>query len=127
MYYIVESNKSFNQLTLDLHSSIVLHDFGVMHVHDLGNTLREKGFEFDEACKVFEVCSPSEAAKVLAIDIRLSLALPCRISVYTQQGKTKIGLIKPVQMLTALSKNSLLAALAKTVEERMIQIMDAAK
>jgi len=59
MYYIVESNKSFNQVILDLHSSIVLDDFGVMQIHDLGNTLREKGFEFEEECQVFEVCPPT--------------------------------------------------------------------
>ena len=53
---------------------------------------------------MFEVCNPGQAAKVLATDMRLNMALPCRISVYTEQGKTKIGLIKPVQMLAGLSQ-----------------------
>jgi len=113
MYYIVETNKSFTQASIDLESAVKNHGFGVMHTHDLGNTLRTKGISFDEECMVFEVCNPVQAAKVLASDMRLNMALPCRISVYTENGKTKIGLIKPVQMLSALSQDLALAEVAK--------------
>ncbi len=103
------------------------HGFGVLHVHDLGNTLRSKGQSFTEQCKVFEVCNPSQASKVLATDMRLNMALPCRISVFTDQGQTKIGLIKPVQMLSALSQDPTLVEVAKEVEEKTIQMVDEAK
>jgi uncharacterized protein (DUF302 family) len=127
MYYIVETNKSFSQAVEDLQSAVIHNGFGVMHVHDLGNTLRTKGLAFNEECKVFEVCNPVQASKVLAIDMRLNMALPCRISVYTEQGKTKIGLIKPVQMLSALSQDAVLAEVAQTVEEKTIKMVDEAK
>jgi uncharacterized protein (DUF302 family) len=103
------------------------HGFGVLHVHDLGTTLRSKGIAFDEECKVFEVCNPVQAAKVLATDMRLNMALPCRISVFTEKGETKIGLIKPVQMLSALSQDIALAQVAQEVEEKTIQMVDEAK
>jgi len=64
-----------------------------MYPIDLGATLRSKGLAFDEECKVFEVCNPGQAAKVLSIDMRLNMALSCRISVFTEKGKTKLGLI----------------------------------
>jgi len=127
MYYIVDTNKSFSQAATDLESAVIRNGFGVMHVHDLGNTLRTKGIAFDEECKVFEVCNPVQAAKVLSADMRLNMALPCRISVYTEKGKTKIGLIKPVQMLSALSKDVALAKVAKEVEEKTINMIDEAK
>ena len=95
MYYIVETDKSFDQASANLESAVKRHDFGVLHVHDLGITLRSKGIAFDEQCKVFEVCNPGQAAKVLSTDMRLNMALPCRISVFTEKGKTMIGLIKP--------------------------------
>ena len=95
MYYIVETDKSFDQASADLEAAVKRHGFGVMHVHDLGATLRSKGIAFDEHCKVFEVCNPGQAAKVLSTDMRLNMALPCRISVFTEKGKTMIGLIKP--------------------------------
>ena len=93
----------------------------------MGITLRSKGIEFDEQCKVFEVCNPGQAAKVLSIDMRLNMALPCRISVFTEKGKTKIGLIKPAQMLSALSQDAALVKVAKEVEEKTIQMVDDAK
>lgn|SRR5450830_355249 len=127
MYYIVETNKSFNQAATDLELAVISNGFGVLHIHDLGATLRSKGIAFDEECKVFEVCNPVQAAKVLTTDMRLNMALPCRISVYTEKGKTKIGLIKPLQMLSALSQNAALTDIAKEVEVKTINMVDEAK
>lgn len=127
MYYIAETNKSFSQAIADLESAVTRNGFGVMHIHDLGNTLRTKGIAFDEQCQVFEVCNPIQAAKVLSADMRLNMALPCRISVYTEQGKTKIGLIKPVQMLSALSDDATLATVASEVEDKVIKMVNEAK
>ena len=127
MYYIVETPKSFEQASTDLAAAVTRLGFGVLHIHDLGTTLRSKGIEFAEECKIFEVCNPVQAAKVLATDMRLNMALPCRISVFTEQGKTKIGLIKPVEMLSALSQNPVLMKVAKEVEDKTIAMVDAAK
>ena len=127
MYYIVESDKSFDQAVNDLDDAVKQHGFGVLHIHDLGNTLRSKGVEFKENCKVFEVCNPKQAAKVLATDMRLNMALPCRISVFTENNKTKIGLIKPEEMLSALSEDESLIDTAKEVEEKTKQMVNQAK
>jgi uncharacterized protein (DUF302 family) len=127
MYYIVETGKSFDQASADLDAAVKRHDFGVLYVHDLGSTLRSKGIAFDEQCKVFEVCNPKQAAKVLAADMRLNMALPCRISVFTEKGKTKIGLITPVKMLSALSQDPALVEVAREVEAKTIQMVDEAK
>ncbi len=127
MYYIVETDKSFDQASADLDSAVKRHEFGVLHVHDLGATLRSKGMAFDEQCKIFEVCNPAQATKVLATDMRLNMALPCRISVFTEKGKTKIGLIRPVEMLSALSQDAGLVQVAKEVENKTIQMVDEAK
>lgn len=127
MYYIVDTSKSFKQASTDLESAVLRHHFGVLHVHNLGVTLRSKGIAFDEECKILEVCNPAQAAKVLSIDMRLNMALPCRISVFTEKGQTKIGLIKPEQMLSALSQDPALIQVAKEVEEKTIQMIDEAK
>jgi len=127
MYYIVESSKTFEQAATDLDAAVKRNGFGVLHIHDLGNTLRSKGVAFAEQCKVFEVCNPAQAGKVLATDMRLNMALPCRISVYTEQGKTRIGMIKPVPMLAALSQDATLVQVAQEVEAKTRQMMDEAK
>ena len=127
MYYVVDTSKAFDRASADLESAVAKHGFGVLHIHDLGATLRSKGIEFTEECKVFEVCNPVQASKVLSTDMRLNMALPCRISVYTESGETKIGLIKPVPMLAALSQDATLATVAKEVEEKMIAMVNEAR
>ena len=127
MCYMIETDKSFDQASIDLESAVKRHNFGVLHVHDLGTTLRSKGIVFDEQCKIFEVCNPGQAAKLLSTDMRLNMALPCRISVFTEKGKTKIGLIKPGQMLSALSQDVALVDVAKEVEEQTIEMVEEAK
>ncbi len=127
MYYVVPSKKSFAQAAMDLEAAVLRHGFGVLHVHDLGATLRGKGVPFAEECKVFEVCNPAQAAKVLAADMRLNMALPCRISVYTENKETRIGLIKPVEMLAALSQDAGITKIAHEVEDATIKMVDEAK
>ena len=127
MYYLVESNKTFEQASTDLEAAVKRHEFGLLHIHDLGNTLRSKGIAFAENCRVFEVCNPGQANRVLATDMRLNMALPCRISVYTEQGKTKIGMIRPVPMLAALSQDASLVKIAREVEASTIKMIDESK
>ena len=127
MDYIVETDKSVEQAATDLDAAVQAHGFGVLHVHDLGTTLRSKGIAFEEQCKVFEVCNPGQAAKVLSADMRLNMALPCRISVFTDKGKTQIGLIKPAQMLASLSDEPALMQVSEEVEAKTMQMVDDAK
>ncbi|WP_108471036.1 DUF302 domain-containing protein [Rhodanobacter thiooxydans] len=127
MYYIVETSKTPEQAAADLAESVVRHGFGVLHVHDLGATLRSKGVAFGRECKVFEVCNPRQAASVLAADMRLNMALPCRVSVYTDAGKTWIGMIRPVPMLGMLSSDPALVATANEVEQVVTRIIDEAR
>ena len=127
MYHIVESGKPFEQAAADLEAAVKAGGFGVLYVHDLGNTLRSKGQPFTEQCRIFEVCNPMQAAKVLARDLRLNLALPCRISVYTEQGRTRIGLILPVEMLAGLTQDAALGPVAAEVEAALVGMVEAAR
>lgn len=127
MYYVVSTDKTFEEASTDLEIEVKNLGFGVLHIHDLGGTLRSKGVEFEENCRVFEVCNPVQAAKVLSVDMQLNMALPCRISVYTERGSTKIGLIKPAQMLSALSNDPALIEIANDVEGKTIQMIDNSK
>jgi len=127
MFYTVDTAKSFEQAAADLDAAVKRHGFGVLHVHDLGNTLRSKGLSFTENCRVFEVCNPAQAAKVLAADMQMNMALPCRISVYTEKGKTRIGMIKPTDMLAMLSQDPALGQVAREVDEKTTLMINEAK
>ena len=124
LFYVVESDKSFHEATVDLEAVVPRLGFVILQVHDLGETLRRKGIELDEDCRVFEICNFRQTARLLSIAMQLNLALPWRISVFTENGATRIGLIRPAPMLAALGENAGLSRLAKAIEEKLIQIVD---
>jgi len=125
--YIAETTKSPAQAVIDLQASVKQHGYGVLHIYDLRETLASKGFDLPNACHILEVCNPKQAAAVLAADMGMNIALPCRISVYQDGGKTLIGMVRPTELLASLSKSEDLRAIAEQVEKDTIQIIEAAK
>ena len=123
---VVNTKQTFEAACKALEAAIPNHGFGLLGIHDLGDTLRRKGIAFAEQCHIFEVCQPQQAARVLAADLRLNMALPCRLSVYTEAGATKIGMISPVAMLAGLSSEPELQVVAAEVEATTRAIIDTA-
>lgn len=123
---VVDSPQPFETVCRALAAAIPAHGFGLLTIHDLAETLRGKGLGFREECRIFEVCQPQQAARVLEADMALNMALPCRISVYTEAGQTKIGMVSPVAMLTALSSDPQLQMVAADVEATTRAIIDSA-
>lgn len=127
MKYIVESGKTVEQAVADFQTAAAHHKFGVLHIHDLQETLKKKGIDFPSACQILEICNPQNAKDVLTENIELNMALPCRVSVYSEKGKTKIGMIRPTAMLKALSDSPKLALIAKEVEDAIIAMIEETK
>lgn len=122
MFFEVESKKTIDQVCQDLEKAVVEHKFGVMTVHNLKETMKKKGVEFDRECRIFEVCNPHQAKKVLEKNMDLSTALPCRISVYTEGDKVKLATLRPTALVSQFNVPEL-QPVAKEVEETLIQIM----
>ena len=126
MKYIRETEKGVADALQDLQEAVANNGFGVLHIYDLKATLMNKGIELPEECHILEICNPKKAAEVLSADMSMNMALPCRVSIYTEGGKTKIGMIKPKAMLEMLSDSPALAQVAAEVEQTTIKIIDEA-
>jgi RNA polymerase-binding protein DksA len=124
MYYIVPTAKSVDDASRDLEAAVQKHAFGVLHVYDLKETLTRKGFPLEPQCRIYEVCNPQHASQVLQRDIRVNMALPCRISVFEDHGTTKIGTVLPAEILRALSHDRELATVAETVQATIKSIIE---
>lgn len=124
MFYIVESSKSFYEAGLDLPPVAQRLGFVVLNTRDIGDSLRGKGIDFDEECQVFDIFSYRFAEELLAINVEQCLALPWRISVYTDNGATKIGITRPSKLLGTLDDNVALARINAELEAKLILIVD---
>jgi uncharacterized protein (DUF302 family) len=125
MLYLVKSSKPLDQVTRDLEAAVTRNKFGVLGVHDLKAKMVEKGVPFAPECRIFEVCNPLQAKKVLEANLQISTALPCRISVYEQGGQTVLATIKPTAMIGLYSSPEL-KGVAGEVEVTLTRIMDEA-
>lgn len=101
------------------------HRFGILHIHDLKQTLESKGIHLGSECRVYDVCNPEAASRALCTDMRLSTVLPCRISVFSEGGGCTIAAVRPTSMLEATGLKDV-AALAKEVEREVLAIIDEA-
>ena len=122
MLHIVESRKPLDRVAKDLEDAVARHQFGVLGVHDLKAAMAKKGVDFGPDCRVFEICNPKQAKKVLEANLEISTALPCRISLYEEGGVRKLATIKPTTLIGLYSTPGL-KAVAKEVEATLEAIM----
>ena len=111
-----------DQIQEELEAFAARNRFGIIAVHDLQQTLRDKGVDLAMDCKIFEICNPHQAKKVLESDGALSTALPCRISVYGQEGNYNLATMLPTAMMQSFNKPEI-SAVAKEVEDVIVTMM----
>ena len=116
------TNKSVAEAAVALQAAVQANHFGVMQVHNLKETMVKKGVAFERECLIFEVCQPQQAKKVLDQNMSVSTALPCRISIYEEGGKTILATLKPTKLL-AMFNEPQLEGVAQEVEDTIVKIM----
>jgi len=121
----MQTDKSVGDTAAALQAAVIANHFGVMHVHNLQETMVKKGVEFSHQCLVFEVCQPQQAKRVLDANMSISTALPCRISVYEDGGTTMLATLQPTVLL-AMFKAPQLESVAHEVEATIVKIMQQA-
>lgn len=123
MLHKVITTKTIAELDIALRESAARHKFGIIAVHDLQQTLQNKGVNLTHPCLVYEVCNPQQAKKVLDADGALSAALPCRISVYQGAEGTFLATILPTAMMAMFDAPGL-EEVAQEVEDVVLSIME---
>lgn len=118
------TDKSFDVAVAAIEKKAAEKGFRVLHTHDVAATLAEKGFP-REPLKIIEVCSAKYASQVLNKDVKISLMLPCPISVYVQDGKTYVSTLLP-SSIAEFFPNAGIEGLAKEVEEIVLRIVEEA-
>src|SRR5674476_635700 len=123
----LSTDKTVSEAAAALKAAVEANRFGVIQVHNLKETMMRKGVEFARECLIFEVCQPQQAKKVLDENMSISTALPCRISIYEEGGKTMLATLKPTTLL-AMFNTPQLEGVAQEVEDTIVKIMkEAAK
>lgn len=123
MLFEVTSTKSLDEIGRSLEEAAARHKFGIIATHDLKETMKNKGVDFAGECRIYEVCNPHQAKKVLETDGSISTALPCRISVYRAGEQYRIATLLPTALMEMFHKPELepVAREVETVIKAMIE------
>ena len=123
--YTVDSAKAVDEAVAAIEKKSGEKGFRVLHIHDIGGLLTEKGFP-RAPLKIVEICQAKSASAVLAKDIRTALMLPCPISVYEKDGKTQISTFLPTAMVEFFPDANI-ASEAAAVERGVLEIIAEAR
>ena len=126
----VTSKKTFEEAVAAIEKKSAEKGFRVLHTHDVAATLAEKGFPREPLkivpLKIVEICNAKYASEVLNKDVKVSLMLPCPISVYVQGGKTYISTLLPSSIAEFFPRAGI-EKLASEVERIVLEILEEAK
>ncbi len=123
LLYIKTANGTIDEISERLEAAIQAHKFGVISIVDMNAKLKSKGVAFEPRCLIYEVCNPHRAKEVLESKLEISVALPCRISLYEENGEIKLATLRPTQVLGMFGDAGLLPV-AESVEADIISMMD---
>jgi uncharacterized protein (DUF302 family) len=121
--YERKTSGSVDEVGERLQAAAADHEFGVLGVVDIKAKMNEKGVEFGPACRIYEVCHPERAKRVLEKNLEISTALPCRISVYEEHGGVTVSTMLPTRMLDMFEEPAL-QPVAQSVEDDIKAIID---
>jgi uncharacterized protein (DUF302 family) len=119
------SNKSVQEVVDCLKEVCAKYKFGVQHIHNVTETLKSKGINLGNECQIVDICNPIVAQKFLSEDMSLSIIMPCKISVYSQDGETMIAMNSLVQLVDDINPD--LIDLAQETQETLLEIIDEVK
>ena len=122
--YTVETEKTVEEAVEAVVAKSKENGFGILHIHDVQATLAAKGI-FRDPMRIIEICNPKFANAVLEKDVKISLMLPCPISVYTQHGKTFVSTLRP-RIMGGFYPKAGIEGIANEVDRIVVRIVDEA-
>jgi uncharacterized protein (DUF302 family) len=125
MLYKETSQKSVQTIVEDIQNLVPDYKFGVLHIHNIKETLQKKGFEFEKECQILDICNPTIAQNILNIDMSISTIMPCKISVYEENNQTIIAMNSFTELIKEFNKE--LVETAKNTQETLLKIMKEVK
>ena len=123
--YTVTTSKDIGEAITAIEAKSKEKGFSVLHIHDVSSTLEAKGFH-REPLKIIEICNARYASEVLEKDVKISLMLPCPISVYQERGTTYISALRP-KVIADFYPESDIKTLADEVDQIVLSIVDESK
>jgi len=114
-------SNDFSTVCANLETSVPTHSMGIVAVHNLRESLAQKGVTLGHEAKVYEICNPKLAALMISTDPSVLTMLPCRVSVCQLEKEILVESLRPTA-LVELFNNEFMSKTAVTVEGYLMDV-----
>jgi len=106
--------------------------FAILNHYHFSKALRERGYSIDGELFVYDICNPSYGQSVVSKCIKLGCLVPCRISIYYENGKGSLHVLSFASLLKSLKETdeklaNELGSIMMDVDEVMRKILERTK
>lgn len=122
--YRKKVSMSFPAAMIAVKKQLVQAGFGILTEIDVQQTLKMKLQIDREPYIILGACNPPLAHRALQVEPEIGLFLPCNVIVYESDGAVIVSAIVP-SVAMGMIKNSSLVDIAKTVEDKLMRVIDA--
>ena len=123
--YTVTAEKSFDETVKAVERETKTAGFRVLYIHDVAETLKEKGFKI-EPFKIIELCNAKSAYAVLKADIKIGLCLPLQNKRLSERRKN-FHIRHEADYPSSIFPNAGLGSVPDEVDAIMRRIIDKSK
>jgi len=123
MIYKVETCKDINLVKDEIEEKAKEAGFGLLKTYEFKKILHDKGYPIEKDITVFEFCNPPGAQQALMHIAEISVYLPCRISVYEEDGVSKLATIGLEKIINALDVDNEFKSYMIILFENLKQVM----
>lgn len=123
MIYTTTTTKELETVKQELESKAKEVGFGVLNTYEFKHILESKGYPIDKDMTVFELCNPPGAQQALTYSAEISVYLPCRISVYQEDGLTTLSTIGLEEIANQFDKDARFSSFMNILFENLKKVM----
>ena len=99
--------------------------FGVLTEIDVQQTLKKKLDVDFRRYRILGACNPQFAHKALQHSLDVGMLMPCNVIVYeTDDGRTVVSAVDPMQTMAAAQGDPALRPLADAVQQKLKKVVD---
>ena len=123
MLIVLQTDKTVSEAAAALEMAVFSKQFGIVQSHNLTRARAGKGVEIAGECRILEVCPAAHARMALRSEMTAVAALPCRIAIYAEGGRTTLSTLRPT-VLMAMTGIPGLISLAHEIEASILHILN---
>ena len=122
--YTITSQLPIEQIAEKVPAACEQNKFALLYTYVYHDIVANKGFPIKRKVFIYEVCQAKTAADMLTDFPHFSIFMPCKLSIYEENGTVAVSTMNMEMMLNAIGSNEKLFTEASSLFNTLKKVMD---